>query len=146
MQTSTGILTISSVCTLDRDETPWRYKSNPGELAGPYVGTLDEIIAELHDDAGVDLDSLTWLRGSTLWVAPSASVWVLLDDVTKSRGNVLLVGTRNEIAGHHRHMGRGRSDIAIARWVGNEAPVVGARVVRTRDEAWTAGGGLASGI
>jgi len=131
------ILTIDCVRTLGRDETPDNYRDNPGELAGPYVGTLAEILADLHDAVDVDLDSRTWLRGSTLWVAPAPSVWVLLDDATKSRGNVLRVGTRSEIAGHHMHMGRGRLDIASARWVGDEPPVIGARVVRTQDEAWS---------
>jgi hypothetical protein len=134
---SAAILTVDHVRTLRRDETPDDYRDNPGELAGPYVGTLAEILAELHDAVDVDLDSRTWLRGSTLWVAPAQSVWVLLDDATKSRGNVIRVGTRSEIAGHHMHMGRRRLDIASARWVGDEPPVIGARVVRTQDEAWS---------
>ena len=135
-QAAAPILTIDHVRILGRDETPDDHRDEPGELAGPYTGTLAEILAELHDAADVDLGSITWLRGSTLWVAPAPSTWVLLDDVTAHRGNVIKVGTRSEIAGHHAHMGRRRLDIARARWVGSEPPAIGSRVVRGGGEAW----------
>ena len=74
MQTTTTepteTLTINFVRTIDRDETPWRYKSSPGELAGPYTGTLNEIVAELERDAGVACDEV-WVIGDVLWCAPA---------------------------------------------------------------------------
>ena len=67
----TETLTFNAVCVLaPSDESPDEYSDNPGELVGPYTGTLRQILAELRRDADLDVARF-WIRGSTLWVAPN---------------------------------------------------------------------------
>jgi hypothetical protein len=71
----TSRFVFAYVCLLAHGDTPWGYRSAPGELEGPYAGEsveslLDQLAAEIGDQTLASSRVQWWVRGDALWVAP----------------------------------------------------------------------------
>jgi len=67
MTTTTAGQQIKYILVLAQGETPWAYRTNPGELTGPWGDTPEQALAQYTADTGFGVVDY-WSRGDTLWI------------------------------------------------------------------------------